>query len=365
MEVTQANASDGAHAAAPAPAAGAAAATSAGGGGGAGAKYDWDGKVYKDTKNVFRGKCRRTGLEVIKKVSRYSDSGQGVPYHIVREVSILKGVDHDNVVRLVEVAHKEDDVSLIYEFLPKDLRQLLDIKREWLQHEGLAVGKPKRKEPGSWKQDPALGVLQTKEYFRQVLQGVSFLHSRCILHRDLKPTDLRIDDSNTIKISNFRLARTFTLPLRTYTHEVVTLWYRAPEILLGKTRYDTSIDMWSAGCILAEITTGDAVFMGDSEIDQLYQIFRLLGTPSAAEWPGVHSLPDYKSTFPDWPNRGFNETVNGIDPEGDDLLSQLLVYDSTKRLTARRALAHPFFDELEGWAAPPQRPAWVKPSEGP
>lgn len=132
---------DGAHAAAPAPAAGAAAATSAGGGGGAGAKYDWDGKVYKDTKNVFRGKCRHTGLEVIKKVSRYSDSGQGVPYHIVREVSILKGVDHDNVVRLVEVAHKEDDVSLIYEFLPKDLRQLLDIKREWLQHEGLAVGK--------------------------------------------------------------------------------------------------------------------------------------------------------------------------------------------------------------------------------
>lgn len=229
----------------------------------------------------------------------------------------------------------------------------------------LSLFQPKRKEPGSWKQDPALGVLQTKEYFRQVLQGVSFLHSRCILHRDLKPTDLRIDDSNTIKISNFRLARTFTLPLRTYTHEVVTLWYRAPEILLGKTRYDTSIDMWSAGCILAEITTGDAVFMGDSEIDQLYQIFRLLGTPSAAEWPGVHSLPDYKSTFPDWPNRGFNETVNGIDPEGDDLLSQLLVYDSTKRLTARRALAHPFFDELEGWAAPPQRPAWVKPSEGP
>ena len=121
--------------------------------------------------------------------------------------------------------------------------------------------------------------------------------------------------------------------------------------------------MWSAGCILAEITTGDAVFMGDSEIDQLYQIFRLLGTPTAAEWPGVKNLPDYKATFPDWPNRGFDETVKGIDPEGEDLLSQLLVYDSAKRLTARRALSHHFFDELEGWTPPTVRPVWNKPSD--
>ena len=121
--------------------------------------------------------------------------------------------------------------------------------------------------------------------------------------------------------------------------------------------------MWSAGCILAEITTGDAVFMGDSEIDQLYQIFRLLGTPTAAAWPGVNSLPDYKATFPDWPVKSFDETVRGIDPEGEDLLSQLLVYDSTKRLTARRALSHPFFDELKGWTAPTTRPVWNKPED--
>jgi serine/threonine protein kinase len=218
-----------------------------GGGGGiheatAVGKYTWEEEVYKDTKNVYRGQCVRTGLEVIKKVACYSDSGQGVPYHIVREVSILKGVDHENVVRLVEVAHREDDVSLVYEFLPKDLRQLLDLKRERLQQEemgqfNLPAPGGEIFAPGSWREDLAMGTKQMKHYFLQVLKGVSFLHSRCILHRDLKPTDLRIDDTNTVKISNFRLARTFTLPLRTYTHEVVTLWYRAPEILLGKTRY--------------------------------------------------------------------------------------------------------------------------------
>ena len=171
----------------------------------------------------------------------------------MREVSILKGINHPNVVSLIEVVHKVDDVALVYEFLPYDLRQLLDIKRDWLKE--LDKDLPTR--PGfDMHTHPAIGDQQMTEYFQQVLEGVSFLHSRCILHRDLKPTDLRIDATNTIKISNFRLARTFTLPLRTYTHEVVTLWYRAPEILLGQKRYDTSIDMWSAGCILAEITTG-------------------------------------------------------------------------------------------------------------
>jgi serine/threonine protein kinase len=281
-----------------------------------------------------------------------------VPYHIVREVSILKGVDHPNVVRLVEVAHREDDVSLVYEYLPQDLRKVLDVKRDWM---GAPEGADCMEGDGGWRDDPALCSKQMKEYFRQVLEGVSFLHSRCILHRDLKPTDLRIDDTNTVKISNFRLARTFTLPLRTYTHEVVTLWYRAPEILLGKKRYDTSIDMWSAGCILAEITTGDAIFMGDSEIDQLYQIFRLLGTPTPTEWPGVRSLPDYKATFPKWPAKMFEDAVKGVTPDGEDLLSQMLVYDSANRLTARRALAHPFFHELVGWEAPTTRPEPVLP----
>jgi serine/threonine protein kinase len=167
-----------------------------------------------------------------------------------------------------------------------------------------------------------------------MLGGVTFLHSQCILHRDLKPNDLRVTEHNVVKITNFRLARTFTLPLRTYTHEVVTLWYvssvqcrrrrrqgrvpctassptalcplptmiryRSPEILLGKKRYDTSVDMWSAGCLLAEVSSGEALFRGDSEIDQLFQIFRVLGTPTKAEWPELKQLPDYKASFPMW-----------------------------------------------------------------
>eukprot|EP00039_Didymoeca_costata_P030802 m.31440 g.31440 ORF g.31440 m.31440 type:complete len:377 (+) comp8317_c0_seq1:263-1393(+) len=318
-------------------------------------RYMWDPTEFSATKNVFKG-VGRSGKEVIKKVSRYSDSGQGVPYHIVREVSILKGINHPNVISLLEVIHKEEDVSLVYEFLPKDLRELLDIKREWIMYEDEMREKTKDRSISDWRQHEALHDKQMKDYFRQILEGVSFLHSRCILHRDLKPTDLRINERNVLKISNFRLARTFTLPLRTYTHEVVTLWYRAPEILLGKKRYDTSIDMWSAGCILAEIITGEAIFMGDSEIDQLYQIFKVMGTPTPAIWPGIRSLPDYKATFPKWPQKTFEEKVKGICSAGEDLLNQLLCYDSTTRLTARRALSHNYFDELKSWTPPAARP---------
>jgi len=313
----------------------------------------WQPLEHAPTNVVYMGRCVADGREVIKKVARYAETGQGVPYHIVREVSILKGIDHPNVVKLIEVVHKEDDVSLVYEFLPHDLRQLLDIKRDWLKE--LEKAAPIHPD-FDLLTHPAIGDKQMKGYFRQVLEGVSFLHSRCILHRDLKPTDLRIDATNTIKISNFRLARTFTLPLRTYTHEVVTLWYRAPEILLGQKRYDTSIDMWSAGCILAEIITGNAIFMGDSEIDQLYHIFRLLGTPTPAVWPKIRSLPDYKATFPDWPSRTFTACVKGITPEGEDLISNLLAYDSSRRLTARRALSHEFFEDVKDWVGPTTRP---------
>eukprot|EP00038_Savillea_parva_P029477 m.71404 g.71404 ORF g.71404 m.71404 type:complete len:379 (+) comp8705_c0_seq2:280-1416(+) len=302
-------------------------------------KYTWEPPdPNSDTGDCIVGHMIDTKTRVIRKDTHFLQTGQGVPYHVVREVSILKGVNHPHVIRLLDVVHEFDSVSLIYEYLPRDLRCVLDEK--------LPI----------YEQGPATHPLQIKEYYRQMLCGVMFLHSQCILHRDLKPNDLRITDQNVIKITNFRLARTFSLPLRTYTHEVVTLWYRAPEILLGKKRYDTSVDMWSAGCLLAEITSGDALFRGDSEIDQLFQIYRVLGTPTKSEWPDIKDLPDYKASFPTWEPKALTEVVTGLDEQGESLLQQLLVYDSMHRATARQALQHPYFDDLHGWVAPTVRP---------
>ncbi|XP_039937270.1 cyclin-dependent kinase 3 isoform X2 [Hirundo rustica] len=137
--------------------------------------------------------------------------------------------------------------------------------------------------------------------------------------------------------------------------KVVTLWYRAPEILLGCRYYSTPVDIWSIGCIFAEMMTRKALFPGDSEIDQLFQIFRTLGTPTEVTWPGVTQLPDYKSSFPRWPRKEMKDIVPNLDRDGRDLLTQLLLYDPSKRISAKAALNHQYF-LCRNSGSPEQRP---------
>lgn len=120
------------------------------------------------------------------------------------------------------------------------------------------------------------GVPLPQSYLKQILEGILFCHQRRVLHRDLKPQNLLIDQRGNIKVADFGLARAFGIPMRVYTHEVVTLWYRAPEVLLGASRYSTPIDIWSIACIFAEMVNRKPLFHGDSEIDQLFRIFRYL-----------------------------------------------------------------------------------------
>jgi cyclin-dependent kinase len=129
-----------------------------------------------------------------------------------------------------------------------------------------------------------------------------------------------------------------------YYIQVVTLWYRAPEILLGGRQYSTGVDMWSVGCIFAEMCTRKPLFPGDSEIDEIFKIFRSLGTPTEQEWPGVTSLPDFKPSFPKWARQDIANTVTSLDDIGLDLLDALLVYDPAGRISAKQAILHPYFD---------------------
>lgn len=204
------------------------------------------------------------------------------------------------------MVHCDKSLYLVFEYLNQDLKKLLDTS--------IATG---------------LSKPLVKSYLWQLLQGISHCHSHRVLHRDLKPQNLLIDRMGNIKLADFGLARSISLPIRTYTHEVVTLWYRAPEILMGSRLYGPAVDVWSIGCIFVEMATKRALFPGDSEIDQLFRIFRTLGTPNENVWPGVSRFPDFKESFPQWLKQDLSKILPSLESEAVDLLTVCLAFRIT------------------------------------
>lgn len=273
--------------------------------------------VYKarDTLNQNR-------LVALKKI-RLEAEDEGVPSTAIREISLLKEIRDDYIVALYNIVHSDSHkLYLVFEFLDLDLKKYM---------ESIPAGE-------------GLGSPMVKRFMSQLVKGTKYCHSHRILHRDLKPQNLLIDKEGNLKLADFGLARAFGVPLRTYTHEVVTLWYRAPEILLGGRQYSTGVDMWSIGCIFAEMATRKPLFPGDSEIDEIFKIFRILGTPNEDIWPGVTTLPDFKTSFPKWSRKSLADHVPTLDEHGIDLLESLLFYDPAMRISAKRAICHPYFD---------------------
>jgi len=279
---------------------------------------------------VYKGRHKHTNKTVALKKIRLESEEEGVPSTAIREISLLKELVHPNIVCLEDVLMQENKLYLVFEFLSMDLKRYMD----------------------SIPRDEMMDKMLVKSYMHQLLEGILFCHQRRILHRDLKPQNLLIDSKGVIKLADFGLARAFGIPVRVYTHEVVTLWYRAPEVLLGSPRYSCPVDMWSLGCIFAEMVTKRPLFHGDSEIDQLFRIFRTLTTPTEESWPGVSSLPDYKPIFPNWKNNTLAQSVKTLDAQGVDLLQKTLIYDPAGRISAKAALEHPYFEDLDKSSLP-------------
>ncbi|KAF3486720.1 hypothetical protein F2Q69_00054813 [Brassica cretica] len=248
---------------------------------------------------VYRAREKATGLIVALKKTRLHEDEEGVPPTTLREISILRMLARDpHIVRSFKQAGQN---------IPQNT---------------------------------------VKSLMYQLCKGMAFCHGHGVLHRDLKPHNLLMDRQKmTLKIADLGLARAFTLPMKKYTHEILTLWYRAPEVLLGATHYSTAVDMWSVGCIFAELVNKQAIFAGDSELQQLLSIFRLLGTPNEQVWPGVSKLKDWHE-YPQWKPLSLSTAVPNLDESGLDLLSKMLEYEPVKRISAKKAMEHPYFDDL-------------------
>lgn len=182
---------------------------------------------------------------------------------------------------------------------------------------------------------------EVQGFMAQLMVGLEFVHANRVIHRDIKPQNLLIYENAHLKIAGFGLARTFSVPMRPYTHEVVTLWYRPPEILLGSRLYGLPVDLWSCACVLAEMASGSPLFAGDSEITTLFMIFKKLGTPTEKQWKGVGELPYFQTSFPKWPPKPWSQVRNlstQLGSEGLGLLQCLFQYDPAERPSARAAL---------------------------
>lgn len=295
---------------------------------------------------VYRAKDKRSDEVVALKRLKMEKEKEGFPITSLREINTLLKGQHPNIVtvREIVVGSNMDKIFIVMDYVEHDLKSLI----ETMKHKKQVFL------PG-----------EVKCLIQQLIRAVAHLHDNWILHRDLKTSNLLLSHKGILKVGDFGLAREYGSPLKEYTSIVVTLWYRAPELLLGCKEYSTPIDVWSVGCIFAELLAMTALFPGKSEVDQLNRIFKDLGTPNERIWPGYDQLPLVKKmTFTDYPVSQLRKKFATLTSElGLSLLQGLLTYDPKQRLTAEAALKHTYFKEMPLPIDPAMFPTWPAKSE--
>ncbi|XP_053546529.1 cyclin-dependent kinase 11B isoform X6 [Bombina bombina] len=292
---------------------------------------------------VYRAKDRKTDEIVALKRLKMEKEKEGFPITSLREINTILKAQHPNIVtvREIVVGSNMDKIYIVMNYVEHDLKSLMEtMKQPFL--------------PG-----------EVKTLMIQLLRGVRHLHDNWILHRDLKTSNLLLSHSGILKVGDFGLAREYGSPLKPYTPIVVTLWYRAPELLLGAKEYSTAIDMWSVGCIFGELLTQKPLFPGKSEIDQINKVFKDLGTPSEKIWPGYNELPAVKKmTFTDYPYNNLRKRFGALlSDQGFDLMNKFLTYCPAKRISAEDGLKHEYFRETPLPIDPSMFPTWPAKSE--
>ncbi|KAL7578169.1 hypothetical protein ACA910_012606 [Epithemia clementina (nom. ined.)] len=287
---------------------------------------------------VWKGRDLATGDTVALKQIKFDvgEDKEGFPVIALREINVLMALSHESIVSVQEivVGTAFHQVFMVMEFFDFDLKDGIE------RFEG------------------ALFQSELKGIMLQILSGMAHVHNSWYLHRDMKTSNILVHNSGRIALADFGLARQYTDPRRPLTQLVVTLWYRAPELLFGETHYGPPIDMWSIGCIFAELIRQDAPLKGEGELDQIDQIFTLLGVPNSDTWPLFDKLPNagllrwkprkkedimLPKMFP--VNSPLSTKQAFLDANGYNLLERLLTLDPAQRITAQEALDHAYLKE--------------------
>ncbi|KAL9319594.1 hypothetical protein ACSQ67_011433 [Phaseolus vulgaris] len=266
---------------------------------------------------VYMAREIKTGEIVALKKIRMDNEREGFPITAIREIKILKKLHHENVIKLKEIVTSPDGnkykggIYMVFEYMDHDLTGLAD-------------------RPGM-----RFTVPQIKCYMRQLLTGLHYCHVNQVLHRDIKGSNLLIDNEGNLKLADFGLARSFSNEHNAnLTNRVITLWYR----------YGPAVDMWSVGCIFAELLHGKPIFPGKDEPEQLNKIFELCGAPDEVNWPGVSKTPWYNQFKPTRPmKRRLREVFRHFDRHALELLEKMLTLDPAQRITAKDALDGEYF----------------------
>lgn len=264
---------------------------------------------------VYKAVDLKTNQNVaLKKFVNKIDMTNGISEVTIREISLLKMFNHPNIIKLLSY----DNTKFGYITMP-----IYD---------------------STLKQHITDDKLDIKNISYQLCSGLYYLHSYGVAHRDLKPQNILISSSNEVKIIDFGISRQLDLCDRTEpkTPTVCTLWYRSPDVLLGYKDYHYELDVWSLGCIIGEMMLKKPMFPGDSDIDQLYKIFKVFGTPNENSWEGVSLLPYYKTCFPQWVST-FETTYENHDPILIDLIKTILIMNPTNRPKINTVIEHPYF----------------------
>ncbi|XP_071728714.1 probable serine/threonine-protein kinase At1g54610 [Rutidosis leptorrhynchoides] len=283
--------------------------------------YDKLAKIGHGTySNVYKARDRDTGKIVALKKVRFDTSEPESVKFMAREIIILQKLDHPNIIKLEGLATSRMQYSLylVFDYMQSDLTRVIT------------------------RPEGRLTESQVKCYMQQLLSGLEHCHERGILHRDIKGSNLLIDENGMLKIADFGLANYYNpKQKRPLTSRVVTLWYRAPELLLGTTEYGVGIDLWSTGCLLAEMFVGRPVMPGRTEVEQLHRIFKLCGSPNDDYWKTIKPPTTFRP--PQHYAPSFHEAFANFPPSSLSLLTTLLALNPTSRGTCASALQNNFF----------------------